>query len=190
MTNTCREWRLQTVRCALLSSTYVSCLTSRHTPLNPYWLCVNRLSTNSHVFSELLMNTRDACCIQLYYRESAVALCLAHDGRYIALSTASPSRGKIAPMDSLSSIPRRPVPCIRVRLLQAWSQRHRQTRSRGWRAGCSPVHRSRHRRCPSHTFTASRSLEIHRGLRRPVRASCQPEALARARCQGKRTAGK
>lgn len=83
------------------------------------------------------------------------------------------------------------APCIHISsfLLQARSQRHRQTRGRCRRAGCGVVHRSRHRRCPSHTFTTSRFLEIHRGLCGPVRASRQLEALARARCQGK-TAGR
>jgi hypothetical protein len=69
--------------------------------------------------------------------------------------------------------------------LQARSQRYSETRGWSQRAGCGPVRRSRHRRCPPHTFTTSRSLQVYRGLRGPVRASRQSEALARARCQGK-----
>lgn len=46
--------------------------------------------------------------IRFYYRESAAALCLVHDGRYVALSAASPpKREDPAPTDSSSPIPRR-----------------------------------------------------------------------------------
>lgn len=91
------RWRLQTVRCASLSSTYVSCLTTRHTLLNPYWLCVSRPSqTNLHV-SQLLMNTW-RCPIHTallsWISGHVIHVFLIYNGSTISLSTPSSSKKK------------------------------------------------------------------------------------------------
>lgn len=163
-----------------------------HASLNPYWLCVNYMI---HINSSCLIYqpwhyeyvVSDTSYMIFLFESTVVSLFMENVhtcrlssrvwfailSRYTECLTIYQSR-KIW------------IYSILTFMLQTWSQRHRQTCSWCWWTRRSSVHRSRHCRCPSHTFTSSRSFQVNCSLCGPIRALCQPETLARAWCQGER----